>query len=520
METIFENSIEIKANSNSFLDIPIIGNNASNLVYSDDINFMKNVFYSGTFNGEEIINEPIRTLIFKEKVEKLRIIIFNLNDWLIKGNIKINYSSEVFSKAPNRINGIDYSNKDLISLGQSVHQSEVENNYYINVMSPITVKYFKTEPDMSSADYMLNEYGVREMVGMECINIITKDNSLPQDEQAVYTEWGYTSSRFNVAIAQTYFEEKFGKGKQPRTGDFLIFMIGGMMMSVSSVQNIYGANRCLVGWNLSLVHHAINSSTVGTDDIEQYAHTAESWFNGKNKDNITDAMNSTYNVADYLHNDYNRSMLLSDVHIEESKLFNYYVIRNQYREGLSAITYRGEINTTKNFSVSFSIMSTEDDDIFMIGNNISIGVLGGRIYVKDEGQIFTSNTELKDNEWNTVLISFNRNQNTNRITLYNDSKVERQCEASSVLPNECVFKEDNAIMNVIASNSTIRRIRCWKDMIPVEYEARVILNEIVEKPSSAYVIDNCEPVLQTRKHNRPSNVDLWKDFLKNKTDIN
>lgn len=520
----FSKKINIKPNGSFFIDVPIT-EPLSNVIYNDTLDGNKIVVFDAITDDCEYDDEPLNMLIFLERISKLRLKFVNQEYSELSGKIDLtfDFDDDVDADEPVRLN-LGFESTNIVGMGEMILESEIENNYYINTISPIFVNYFRTEPDLDSADYLLNEYGVHELVEDKCVRTVTKNNSLPNDADAVFTDWGYQFARFAISFSKIYFEYEFGRGKAPRAGDFVIFQLGGMMMNVSSVQPIYGANRCLIGYLVSLAYNAINKSVENIEQLSDYAETSESFFNSKNMDEMKDATNSTYNLSKYVHDDYNRSVLESNVKVIEEADFKYYSIFNQYEAIKSSITYKGFVDITKPFAISFSIKNCENDSLFMIGKDMYVGVLDKMIYVNSIGiPMLISDIEIDPEEWTDVLITINPIKNTRSIVVYNNGVRTNPCSTKYAEEKNCSEDKEgdiSSVVNVISTKSSIRRIRFWKNIIPLEYEKRVILAEIVEKPSSAYIIDNCEHITLARVASRPSNMELWKDFTKNKTDIN
>lgn len=491
---------------------------ASNIEYSDNISIDVKILYSATTSDGYVTDEPIRNLYFSKPITELKIFMINVTNEPISGIISIAYEQDDVDKGSISLyESTSFNYDDILEFGNLVSQEELNNNYFINKNSPVQVKYFRVKPDLDSTDNMLNEYGIKGLSDEKCMSVLSKNNSLPQDEKAVYTEWGYQYTSFAVNIAKLYFEELFGKNESPVKDDFLIFLMGGMMMTVGGVQKVFGANRCLLGWSLSLVHHAINSSVQGTESLDLYAENSENMFRNMKAIDGKDATNQEYNLSSLVHHDYSRSMLSNMAKVIEDDNMNYYSIGNNPEE-IAVVTYKRGIVLNESFALSFYHKSDlEDDIIFRIRDILEIGIASSKVYVTWMGVTYLYKVDPDPDEWYVYLANINKSENKIDLISYKISDRSRHSEKHVIEP--CSISEDG-ILSIFSGNSNISRIRAWKKPLPVEFEGRLLFNKIVEKPSSAYVIDNCEVILNSRTHARPDNMERWKDFEENRKPIN
>lgn len=512
---------EVDINKSSYRSVTL-EKGACEIEYADNMSPNKVILFSANTKHGYITDEPIRNLYFQEDVSELKIIIFNKFEGNLKGQIKLKYTHD---KEPEPIvsefTNSNFDISDIMAFGEMVNKDEQQNNYFINKFSPVQVKYFRVEPDRNSADYMLNEYGIKELVDEKCISIITKDNSLPQDEEATYTEWGYQFTSFVASVSKVYFEEMFGKGMKPRKDDFLIFMIGGMMMTVGSVQQVFGANRCLLGWNLSLVHHAINGSVQGTENLDLYAENSEKIFREMGANDGRNATNQEQNLSKLVHHDYSRSMLSQVANIIESDLWNYYSITNNPEEN-AIVSYKHAIDLSSELSISFYYRGHSEDAedvLFMIEDVLEIGVASDTPYLIFFGKTYQfPDADFTDwNKWQIAVININISENKIDLIRY-DYTSKQRISKKHVIESPNVAKK--GFLNVVAGDSDLAQIRVWRKVLPIEFEERLTYNKVVEKPSSTYVIDNCDVILNSRTHVRPDNMERWKDFEENRRPVN
>lgn len=520
--------IDVKAKSRNYYPIKdIISGNE--IEYSDDIQDHRIVLFSANTSNGYLTDEPIRNLFFQEDVSDLKITIFNESFDIIKGNFTLEFKQNEEKNevaVPIDFINTNFSIDDVMEMGKSVYLEEQNNNYFFNKISPVSVKYYRVEPDRKSTDYTLNEYGIKEVVDTKCCNLMTPKNSLPQDEEALYTEWGYQYASFVVSVSSLYFEEIFGKGVVPRKDDFVVFMVGGIFMTVNSVTKKYGGNRCVIGYNMELSHNNVNGSIQGTDNLEMFADNSEKFFREFGMKDGKDSTNEEFNLANYIHHDFNRKLLTNEVKVVDGVAdWNYYspIITDDSVDH-PVVSYKNKITTNKNFAVSFysKLLNEDGDDVvFTIGDEMEFGFASGIPYFVFYGETTTFGNLISTTngsvDWNIYLININLQEGKIDFVVYNPENEIRKSLKLEIQQN--VFQETNDL-NISIKNSDIGKIRAWKNVLPIEYEKRILFSKIVEKPSSAYIIDDCSIILNSRTHARPDNMERSKDFDKNRGKIN
>lgn len=522
-KTVIE--VDIKPLGSDYFPVKLNGV-SKEIEYSDSIVGDKVVFFSAHTKNGYITDEPIRNLYFQEEVDDLKIVIFNRANERLTGNITLEYLFREEKEKiilPSDFIDISFDNNDVVEMGITVFNEEVRNSYSFNKISPVQVKYYRTEPDRKSADYLLNEYGIKELVEIKCCNLMTPKNTLPQDMEAMYTEWGYQYASFVASVSALYFEEIFGKGVKPRKDDFVVFMKRGIFMTITSVTPVYGGNDCIVGYRLALSHNPINGSVQGTESLEQFADTSEKFFRDLALKDGKDATNEEFNLPSYIHYDFNRKVVTTDVTIVEVEdKWNYYSPVKVERDVENpVVSYNHKVVTNKNFAVSLyykTVETSTDDIIFKINDFIEFGIASSIPYVSYYGNnMVLHNVALDISEWHIFLLNFNLEEGKLDF-IFNNLDTEKRTSKKHELPN-VVFKETGDF-DIYSHNSNVGRIRVWKNVLPIQFEDRILFSKVVEKPSSAYIIDDCNIILNSRTHARPDNMEMWKDFEKNRGKIN
>ena len=277
-----------------------------------------------------------------------------------------------------------------------------------------------------------------------------------------------------------------------------------------------------------MTHGNLNSSVKGVESLESFANNSEQFFRNMGLIDGKNATNSEKNLSALIHHDFNRSMVLDSVNIIENEDWNYYSMYNSVSEIIPVVQYKNPIKVNKNFSVSLyyrrstSMMSDIndiDDTIFTIDSNISLGIASDIPYLTyyEQTYYFDSLSDIPADEWTILLINFNIQEKKVDLIAYNYLTKSRKSQKHP-LP-DIVCKEDGEF-SITSYNSDLGRIRVWGNVIPVEYENRILFSAVVEKPSSTYIIDDCNVILNSRTHARPDNMERWKDFDEHRRKIN
>jgi len=397
--------------------------------------------------------------------------------------------------------GLGDSMNFILDFGTSFTATEIQQNYQVNVNSPIEVEYTKVTPKMDSADHILGEFS-ESKIYKECkIRMVTPNNEVPLDESAEYTEWGYQFSSFEGFFSSVYFESKFGKGIIPQQKDYLKFSTNDRMFRVNSVTILEGVNSSIYGYKISLKPYDVDTSIEG---IDLETKTKESVYFDLEQGNKDSVLDPQQNYSAHVHQDITRLIVSDRVRIMEEDDFNYY---DQDVESVDpSIVYANDIDLVgKSFSISFSAFISSS-----IESKVNICSLGSlEIYVENSTLIVSVgdninaiNFDLLNLEsWNDIVINYYFKERDLHIFIVDDGSVTHKTVLNGVMP---VIAP--SVFYIIDCRHPIRKIRVWKKTIPEEYMRRVIQSELVEKPEIAYIIDNCNNIINSRTHSRTNEV--------------
>jgi len=474
----------------------------SELQYSDNIDdeFLVRT-YSAKKDGMWSNYQSVSRLLVEKEVDEIKIRLTNNGTNHLSGCVGLKPLD--IDDDSNEI-PIVQSHLDLLSIGNSVSSRELSSNYYINLMSPIIVNYSKIELDKDSTDHLLGEISLANVKETKCVKLVTKKNSLPKEEEAEYTEWGYQFSSFLGYFSKKYFEEQFGEGTKPLVGDYLSFMLIGRAYYVSAVTNLEGINGRVYGYQIALKHYAedtaIGKAKSTNTLIDDLLNEQEKFFPAvvdEGKHTVDDQQNSTA----FIHDDPVRYLVseLVDILPVKNRKFkkqNYYQTNKETEERESVI-YAANVTTNKDFSLSFMIdgSSIEENLIFSVGG-FQVIIINNIYHLYYKGLSFNTNIT-KAEGWDHVLINVFNSKTLIEFIVVADSDFTRIKVEFSI---DSAVELNNHVLALIHNPFKVSRIRLWKKTVPQEYEKRVLNSDWVEKPDVAYIIDNVKPIFNSRTH--------------------
>jgi hypothetical protein len=373
------------------------------------------------------------------------------------------------------------NNLKLSSLGESLYKIEQSLNSFINANDGIScVTYFRTEA--TSTDHLLREFSSKKYVEKKKINLITIDNELPNLEDASVGDWGAEFNTFEAHIDKKYFESIFGKNTKPRDDDYIYIEHINMMFVVQSSILSRGINGKPTYWKLIFGNYNEDTTieNLGDDGFRDEILKHEELFSSEIKEEITDALNINQNVPPQIYRDLNRTMVVDGVIFNSDS----YTMYGGEADSI-AINYKNTIDNSE-YCLAFFMRLYEDTKIFSI-NNKHIEIIDNKLV------IFGRNSNISIQLEEKIYVLINVSDKNNSVHILSES--EHGLQEISYVDN-LVKPLDIPIGNVslVFGQYDIGRIRIFNKIVPREYSARLMSRKILEKPSSAYIIDDAEDI--------------------------
>ena len=127
-----------------------------------------------------------------------------------------------------------------------------ERAYYTNQLYGHQVVYFRTLPELDSADYVFKEWTLYKNVDRKCIKVMVPKNAFPSNAPK-YTDFGMDFQLpFEIHLDHRYFQSIFGAGSEPRKRDFLYFPLINRMFEIQGSYLHRGFMMAPTYWKIQL----------------------------------------------------------------------------------------------------------------------------------------------------------------------------------------------------------------------------------------------------------------------------
>ncbi len=254
------------------------------------------------------------------------------------------------------------------NIGSGVNTYKFLSKVISNIFG-FCVQYYKTEADQRSRDVILKEYTLLNVIDSKEVKVVVPDNELPTREiQFNPMALDYGVDTFEIHIVKSEFENIFGTGTRPESGDYLYFPIMKKMYEVNSIANpddfMYSGSY----WRVGIVTYQERTNTGFTDkNIEDEVHemisSVETVFGEEvQQEEIKVAKPNEYKTIGTGNDDYVRRILDKKLLIKEERIYNnwtvigkYHYVLNSMDKGTEAVRYRyqGGISVNENRAFTF-----------------------------------------------------------------------------------------------------------------------------------------------------------------------
>ena len=368
---------------------------------------------------------------------------------------------------------------NIKALGDVSKQIEKDLNLYINTTDGICVTYYRTEPN--GTDSVLREYNGHKFIEKTDLNLLFPDNALPSLEDMEISEWGSQFQTYEATLDWNYYQSIFGCDIDPREEDYLLVHEIRTLFKVSSAFLMRGINGEPTYWKLTLSKFEDDVTVDREDDgLDEMIVTGEKLFGDVNEDEYEDVLNIKQTMDSQIYRDINRCFVSEDVVIGDN---NY----NMYggTAGDIAVTYNDEVSG--NFNVSFIVDVLEPNiDIMKIGES-TISVALGKLVIFG----FDTGVDVLMNE--KFYFSANFSEGVVSVQFLQDELDD----VKEIYYNDCVELPvvlPSGEVSLLFGSYEIERLRIFKKHLPREITTSVMTRKTLDKPSIAFIIDDCEDV--------------------------
>lgn len=407
-----------------------------------------------------------------------------------------------------------------------------------------SVQYFRTEADARTKDVTLMEYSLFNVVDKKDLKILVPDNEFPE-EAATFDIFGMEFAEFEVHIVAEEFEKVFGKGKKPRSKDYMYIPLINRMYEVSSLSLADEFNHTSSYWRVKLVKYQDRSSVL-KNEFEVATDTlftgVEEVFGEEQKAEQEKVTNpQQFQTVTTAYRDGIRGFIDQSLSIVDYDLKNRWTVvsKNYYdlakvKENVIALEYalKSKLTSEDNlaltlwFSPQFDSSDTTEHQLFgdlqaMAGFKVFASNQSIRMFVNGTDYTFEHNTAFTKGEWYGLVLNINNKFLQSSVGLYHlDLSVNR----GNVAPNRPQDANNNlqeVYSHVLElgqplvwdtdSNYHLRgnsmhmtNIRLFTNVIEEEQHHNILNQYVVRDNQLSTIIDNAIPSLgyQRFKANR------------------
>lgn len=218
-------------------------------------------------------------------------------------------------------------NLDFYKMGEQFVEMHNDMNNYLNRGYGIPVRYFKTNPDLSSIDPFLGEYSLRNVINKDgtMLKIVIPENMIPEPKHE-FNEFGIAFDSFEIHISKDYYEETFGIGAKPSNKDFFYFKAANRMYYISSNYLGRGIQESANYYVATLKTYEDDSSVIKPPEtqnfIDENTQSMDTLFKDQIQNEISDSINDKQDSLKTVANDAVRSLVNEQVIIVDDVLHN------------------------------------------------------------------------------------------------------------------------------------------------------------------------------------------------------
>ena len=407
-----------------------------------------------------------------------------------------------------------------------------------------SVQYFRTEADARTKDVTLMEYSLFNVVDKRDLKILVPDNEFPE-EAATFDIFGMEFAEFEIHIVAEEFEKVFGKGKKPRSKDYMYIPLINRMYEVSSLSLADEFNHTSSYWRVKLVKYQ-DRSAVLKNEFEVATDTlftgVEEVFGEEQKTEQEKVTNpQQFQTVTTAYRDGIRGFIDQSLSIVDYDLKNRWTVvsKNYYdlakvKENVVALEYalKSKLTSEDNlaltlwFSPQFDSNDASEYQLFgdlqaMAGFKVFASNQSIRMFVNGVDYTFEHNTPFIKGEWYGLVLNINNKFLQSSVGLYHLDLSVNKGNAAPNRPQDANNNLQEVYSHVLElgqplvwdtdSNYHLRgnsmhmtNIRLFTNVIEEEQHHNILNQYVVRDNQLSTIIDNAIPSLgyQRFKANR------------------
>lgn len=407
-----------------------------------------------------------------------------------------------------------------------------------------SVQYFRTEADARTKDVTLMEYSLFNVVDKKDLKILVPDNEFPE-EAATFDIFGMEFAEFEIHIVAEEFEKVFGKGKKPRSKDYMYIPLINRMYEVSSLSLADEFNHTSSYWRVKLVKYQ-DRSAVLKNEFEVATDTlftgVEEVFGEEQKAEQEKVTNpQQFQTVTTAYRDGIRGFIDQSLSIVDYDLKNRWTVvsKNYYdlakvKENVIALEYalKSKLTSEDNlaltlwFSPQFDSNDTTEHQLFgdlqaMAGFKVFASNQSIRMFVNGTDYTFEHGTAFTKGEWYGLVLNINNKFLQSSVGLYHLDLSVNRGNAAPNRPQDANNNLQEVYSHVLElgqplvwdtdSNYHLRgnsmhmtNIRLFTNVIEEEQHHNILNQYVVRDNQLSIIIDNAIPSLgyQRFKANR------------------
>ena len=407
-----------------------------------------------------------------------------------------------------------------------------------------SVQYFRTEADARTKDVTLMEYSLFNVVDKKDLKILVPDNEFPE-EAATFDIFGMEFAEFEIHIVAEEFEKVFGKGKKPRSKDYMYIPLINRMYEVSSLSLADEFNHTSSYWRVKLVKYQ-DRSAVLKNEFEVATDTlftgVEEVFGEEQKAEQEKVTNpQQFQTVTTAYRDGIRGFIDQSLSIVDYDLKNRWTVvsKNYYdlakvKENVVALEYalKSKLTSEDNlaltlwFSPQFDSNDASEYQLFgdlqaMAGFKVFASNQSIRMFVNGVDYTFEHNTPFIKGEWYGLVLNINNKFLQSSVGLYHldlsvnkgngapnrpqDANNNLQEVYSHVLElGQPLVWDTDSNYHLRGNSMHMTNIRLFTNVIEEEQHHNILNQYVVRDNQLSIIIDNAIPSLgyQRFKANR------------------
>lgn len=398
-----------------------------------------------------------------------------------------------------------------------------------------SVQYFRTEADARTKDVTLMEYSLFNVVDKKDLKILVPDNEFPE-EAATFDIFGMEFAEFEVHIVAEEFEKVFGKGKKPRSKDYMYIPLINRMYEINSLSLADEFNHTASYWRVKLVkyqdHSAVmkNEFDVATDELitgveevfgEAQKEEQEKVTNPQQfqtvatayRDGIRGFIDQDLQIIDY--DLKNRWTVVSKNYYDLSKISENKVALEYDRK--SKLTSEDNLALTLWFNPQFDSSDTNEHQIFgdlqaLSGFKVYLSNGNIRIFVNGVDYTFENVPVFTKGEWYGLVLNINNKFLQSSIGVYHldqsvnrgNSRPNRPQDSNNNLSEvyskvlelgQPLVWDTDSNYHLRGNSMYVTNLRLFTNVVEEEQHHNILNQYVVRDNQLSIIIDNAIPSL-------------------------